>query len=783
MSELKDLLIVQGLVVEQIEMKTAEEVVNELISSSLKGNRYNIDSYLSSHSYAEPSHVTMTEDRLVELLDAILMYLQCLLKSCSAMNFTSTTPFELIQNVFGNLRDFHRLKVNGCVEYETIEYVLPHLQIMALRIVNFCFTLLDCLLDEFNESDVFQVNSKLDNLLVDVITVELEVMHICCTNLKGSKSEEVERFIKQLVEASPDILRVSLINLQEHMVNALTPRASTCNIHVMIEFLLIILTDVLKDVIRYDKLFVLLARVIELTKEKDLKNDFLKARADSSQLCFPMTERRPGNHKIVVEQELHRDLWTRVLDVAYEAEHAIHSTLARDHGLLQLIFILPDTVEKIELVKKEVQEKIPKSSSFEEETKWIIKKLTSGPDEIDVISIVGMTGLGKTTLAFRVYNDESIVDHFNVCAWCTVDQERNEKKLLQKIFKQVIGLKERFNENDKDDDVADKLRKQLFGKRYLIVLDDMWDTATLDELRRPFPELQKGSRVILTSRKKEVALHGKCHSDPLYLRLLRSEESWELFEKKVLDLIGGVISRKEKKEALWVEVLNNLSSFIFKDEVEVVKVIQLSYDHLSDHVKPCLVCLASYPKDNDIWMSELKDLLIFQGLVEQIEMISAEEVVNEKEKVFDFIGGSNAPSSSSNLIPRGIIICNNEHLCDLDENFVLFKPEKKNPYVKRLLSMKKVYDGIHDYLSYNSHLKHLRLLKSLDLKGITLTDSLLNEIGMLVHLKYLIISTKAKALPPSFSNLCNLEILAVDKLDGSCMVQSTRCAYEHLFFL
>ncbi|KAH0677808.1 hypothetical protein KY285_025609 [Solanum tuberosum] len=136
----------------------------------------------------------------------------------------------------------------------------------------------------------------------------------------------------------------------------------------------------------------------------------------------------------------------------------------------------------------------------------MIRKLTSGPAEIDVISIVGMPGIGKTTMAYKVYNDKSIVDQFDVCAWCTVDQERNDKKLLQKIFNQVIGLKERFNEDhDIDDDIADKLWRQLFGKRYLIVLDDMWDTATFDELTRPFPELQKGSRVILTSRKKEVA--------------------------------------------------------------------------------------------------------------------------------------------------------------------------------------------------------------------------------------------------------------------------------------
>ncbi|XP_049388477.1 putative late blight resistance protein homolog R1B-23 [Solanum stenotomum] len=728
----------------------------------------------------------------------------------------------------------------------------------------------------------------------------------------GKENEgEMEKLASNSLVSSVDSLRESLIHLQEHMVNALTPSASTCNIHVMIEFLLIILSDVPKDVIRHDKLFVLLARVRELTEEvfvlfrnleenmneasaanlnllesiellkEDLKNDFLKARAASSQLRFPRSDgplfmtllltnlkdlvnsnassvalikkqikQVKEDLEIIrsffgyVEQELHRDLWTRVLDLAYEAEHAIKSILAQDHGLLQLIFILPDTVEKIKLVKREVQEKIPKSSGiivantpnkpversssstvgkiivgFVEEIEWIIRKLTSGPAEIDVISIVGMPGLGKTTLAYRVYNDKSIVDHFDVRAWCTVDQERNEKKLLQKIFNEVIGLKERFSEDHAiDDDIADKLRKRLCGKRYLIVLDDMWDTATLDELMRPFPEFQKGSRVILTSRKKEVALHGKCHSDPLYLRLLRSEESWELLEKRVfreehcpdelkdvgekiarkcdglplvLDLIGGVISKKEKKEALWHEVLNNLSSFIFKDEEEVVKVIQLSYDHLSDHVKPCLVYLASYPKDKDIWIPELKDWLIFQGLVEQIEMKSAEEVVNElissslvisfdnsifkihdlvhdfcyiksrNEKLFDFIKSRNAPfSSSSGVMAQGITIRYDQRLFDLDENFVVFNPEKKNPYVKHLLSLKVFSSRV--CLPLKGHLKHLRLLKSLDLKGITLTDSSLNEIGMLIHLKYFIIQTQANTLPPSFSNLCNLETLVVD---------------------
>ncbi|KAM3376498.1 hypothetical protein P3S68_015213 [Capsicum galapagoense] len=181
-----------------------------------------------------------------------------------------------------------------------------------------------------------------------------------------------------------------------------------------------------------------------------------------------------------------------------------------------------------------------------------------------------MPGSGKTTLAYKVYNDESVCSHFDLRAWCTVDQKYDEKKLLEKLFNQVKGSDLKFSE---DIDVADMLRKQLFGKRYLIVLDDVWDTTTWDDLTRPLPEVKIGSRIILTTRQKEVAFHGKGNTDPLNLRLLSPEESWELIEKRafgdqscpdellevgkeidencmglplVADLIAGVIAEREK---------------------------------------------------------------------------------------------------------------------------------------------------------------------------------------------------------------------------------------------
>ncbi|KAH0657491.1 hypothetical protein KY289_026239 [Solanum tuberosum] len=779
-------------------------------------------------------------------------------------------PYEILQNVCGNMRDFHGLIVNGCVEQEIVEYVLPQFQPMAERVGLFLW-------DETISEDFSSLQAS-SSILEDF------------SNRTGGAR----------------------------------------NIHIMVEFLLIILSDMPKDLIHHDKLFDLLARVGALTREvstlvwdlkdksrnegsvnetnratldlleniepvkEDLKHVYLKA-PDSFQRCFPMSDGplfmhllhrhlndllNSNAHSIALikeeiglvkqdlefirsffvndEQELYKDLWARVLDVAYEAKDVIDSIIVRDNGLLHLIFSLPITIKKIKLIKEDISnllEKIPKNRSlivvnspkksveskslttgkiivgFEEETNWIIRKLTSGLADLDVISITGMPGSGKTTLAYKVYNDKSVSSHFDLRAWCTVGQEYDKKKLLHKIFNQVSDLDSKLSENI---DVADMLRKQLFGKRYLIVIDDVWDTTTWDDLTRPFPTVEKGSRIILTTRELEVALHGKRTTDPLNLRLLRPEESWELFEKRafgkescpdellnvgkelaqnckglplVADLIAGVVARKEKKKTVWLEVRNNLSSFILNSEVEVMKVIELSYDHLPNHLKPCFLYLARFPKDSPMIILALKDFWHAEGLVEQTEMKSVEEVMDvyldnlissslvflfneigdhptcrlhdlvhdfclmkaKKEKLFDRISSS-APPSSSDLMLRIVTIdCNSEFF--LLKNFVLFGSNKIRHSSKHLYSLRIVGDKLDDRLSDICHLRHLRLLRVLylDPSFIKVKDSLLNEICMLNHLRFLCIGTQVKSLPTSLSNLWNLETLLVSNI-GSTLV-------------
>ncbi|PHT29025.1 hypothetical protein CQW23_31368 [Capsicum baccatum] len=413
---------------------------------------------------------------------------------------------------------------------------------------------------------------------------------------------------------------------------------------------------------------------------------------------------------------------------------------------------------------------------FKEETNWLIRKLTSGPANLDVISITGMPGSGKTTLAYKVYNDESVCSHFDLRAWCAVDQEYHEKKLLVKLFNQVTGSDLKSSE---DIDVADKLRKQLYGKRYLIVLDDMWDTITWDDLTRPFPDVVKGSRIILTTREMKVA-------DPLNLRLLRPEESWELLEKRafgeescpdellevgkeiaqngkglplVVDLIAGVIAGREKSKSVWLEVRNNLNSFILNSEVDVMKVIELSYDHLPHHLKPCLIYLASFPKDSEVDRDELKKYWRAEGLVEQTEMKSVEEVIDNlisSSLVIAFNG--------IDLMPRILNIAYDKEYFG-PNNFVLVDSKMKRHSCKHHYSLKIDGDEMEDRLSDACHLRDLRLLRVLILEGsfMMVKDSLLNEICMLNHLS-LFVDNKGSTwiLLPSIWNLVKLRVLGMD---------------------
>ncbi|PHT52012.1 hypothetical protein CQW23_06474 [Capsicum baccatum] len=264
---------------------------------------------------------------------------------------------------------------------------------------------------------------------------------------------------------------------------------------------------------------------------------------------------------------------------------------------------------------------------------------TSYSSEPKVIPIVGMGGIGKTTLAKEVYNHESILRRFDVRAWATVSQHHNKKEILLSLLQSTIKM----DDTDKtkgEAELADMLQKSLKRKRYLIVLDDIWSCRLWDGVRRCFPtEYNAGSRILLTTRNNKVACYAGTENLSMQMDFMDQDESWNLFKsaafssdaspyefetvgKQIADechglpltivVVAGLLKSKRAIED-WRSVAKDVKSLVTNDPDErCSRVLGLSYNHLTSDQKTCLLHFGIFPEDSEIpvkilvrsWMAE-----------------------------------------------------------------------------------------------------------------------------------------------------------------------------------
>jgi disease resistance protein RPM1 len=296
----------------------------------------------------------------------------------------------------------------------------------------------------------------------------------------------------------------------------------------------------------------------------------------------------------------------------------------------------------------------------------LVSWLVGGVSKRSVISVVGMGGIGKTTLTKKVYENESVKGHFDCCVWITVSQSYNVSKILISMTKQIYQAKEIApGQIDMTDEITliSQLRKCLQQKRYVVVFDDVWKIEFWEIVKHALPCNGRGSRIIITTRSDLIgvscreSLSDKVHK----LQPLSQDKAWELFCRKAfqtefqrccprglvrlsMDIvkkceglplaivaIGGLLSTKEKVPLEWQKLHDSLSSELECNPhlTSIINILSLSYHDLPCHLKLCYLYFSIFPEDYSISDLRLLWLWVAEGFIEGKKGKPLEDVEEE----------------------------------------------------------------------------------------------------------------------------------------------------------
>ncbi|KAK6140416.1 hypothetical protein DH2020_025843 [Rehmannia glutinosa] len=443
-------------------------------------------------------------------------------------------------------------------------------------------------------------------------------------------------------------------------------------------------------------------------------------------------------------------------------------------------------------------------------------------EDISVIPIVGMGGIGKTTLAQLVYNDRTVKQNFHVRAWVCVSEEFDVISITKTIYESVTKI----SSQSKDLDMLQvSLKEKLAKSKFLIVLDDVWNEnyGKWDDLCRPFQFGLPGSRIIVTTRNDSVAsvvgsprtaYHMKLLTDEDCLSLLAQHarrsfhENTELMEvglglvKKCKGLplaaktLGGLLRSKETKEE-WENVLNS-KIWDLQEDNDILPVLRLSYHHLPSHLKHLFSYCSIFPKDYEFDKNELVLLWMGEGFLEQPNARKRKEELgleyfNEllSRSFFQRLSGCDSNFVMHDLINdlaqfvAGGTCYRLDEKMDTNQEYRVPEKARHGSFLRHEYEVfRKFYtfyqvQGLRTFLPmpvqnslvwppfYLSNrilvelVPKLHSLRVLSLSGYSITE-LPSSICNLIHLRYLNLSgTSIVTLPDTLSDLFHLQTLSL----------------------
>ncbi|KAG5226351.1 disease resistance protein [Salix suchowensis] len=275
------------------------------------------------------------------------------------------------------------------------------------------------------------------------------------------------------------------------------------------------------------------------------------------------------------------------------------------------------------------------------EKEELVNILLTNADNLSIHAMWGMGGLGKTTLAQLVYNEERVKQHFDLRIWVCVSTDSNIKRLTRAIIDSIEGACCGLEELDP---LQQRLQQKLTGKKFLLVLDDVWDDCgdSWSKLKEMLRCGAKGSVVLVTTRIEMVARR-MATTFVHHIRELSEEDSWHLFQRLALGMrrkeeqvqleaIGASIAHKCGGVPLAIKALGNLMRLkdtedewmaVKKSEIwdlteeagGILPALRLSYTNLSPYLKQCFAFCSIFPKDDVMRREELVALWMANGFI------------------------------------------------------------------------------------------------------------------------------------------------------------------------